>query len=108
MHMHLYPIITFLLLLENGAMPAKRTSRRSALEMFERRHKEKMHLREKELLIKEKEIDLQQRKLDIEEEASKKRWALEEAERTQKMEMERKERLAFIEILKNANTSRTT
>ena len=77
-----------------------RSSRLTAMEAFERRHKEKSALRERELLLKEKELEFQKQKLELEEEARRKRWEVEEAERRQKMEIEMEERKAFLELLK--------
>lgn len=76
----------------------KRSSRLSAIDAFQQRHKEKAELREKELLLRE-ELELQKEKLQLEEEARQKRWELEQAERKQKMEIEREERKMFLELL---------
>ena len=50
----------------------KRSSCRTAIDAFEARHKDRMALREKELLLKEKELEIQRQKLEFEEEARKK------------------------------------
>ena len=52
--------------------PVRRSNRLSAMDAFERRHKEKSALREKELLLKEKELELQKQKMEIEEKARNK------------------------------------
>ena len=80
-------------------LPAKRSSRLSAMIAFEQRHQEKTQLREKELLLREKELEFQREKLQLEEEARQKRWELEQAERKQRMEIEREERKMFLELL---------
>lgn len=86
--------------IENSVAKIKRSSRLSAIEAFETRHREKMALRERELAVKEKELEIQKRKLDFEEEARRKWREVEEAERKQRMEIEMEERKTFSEVLK--------
>ena len=85
---------------EKSVAKIKRSSRLSAVQAFETRHKEKMALWERELAIKEKELEIQKQKLEFEEEARWKRWEVEEAERKQRMEIEMEERKTFLEVLK--------
>ena len=63
-------------------LPAKRSSRLSAIEAFQQQH-QKAQLRVKEPLLQEKELEFQKEKFQLEEEARQKRWEIEEAERKQ-------------------------
>lgn len=56
----------------------KRSSCLTAMEAFERCHKEKLALQERELLLKEKELEFQKQKMEFEEEDSRKIWQTED------------------------------
>ena len=51
---------------------AKCSSRLTVMEAFQRRHKERLALRERELLLKEKELELQKQNVEFEKEATRK------------------------------------
>lgn len=66
-----------------------RNTRAAAIQKLEQRYKEKADLRGKELQLKERELDLMEKKLNME-----------EKERSQRLELEREERKAWMEVLK--------